>query len=452
MMKRYRTATAAVAMFLAGLANSFAADILKWDAARDRVDASIETWTVPQLLQRVAPATGWEIYLDPEITNRIPTKFTGKAQGEALRRLLGDYSYALVPETNSASKFFVFRNSRDQATRAIQPLAASSKVSTNRIGNELIVTLKPGEKIEDLAKKLGAKIVGRSDGQNTYRLRFDDEKSANTARSSLQGDASVESVDSNYSVSRPETTQPLGLPGGPLPLIPKASPDGKYVVVGLVDSAIQPKEGGLAQFLLPGITVDGAAATDGPSHGTGMAQAIMWALAGAGGDKSTTVRLLPVNVFGAGGESTTTYDIAVGVYKAVNGGAMIVNMSLGGDGDSSFLHQTIKSAHDQGVVFLGAAGNQPTSTPVFPAAYEETIAVAAGNRDGSLTSYSGRGDWVDLIAPGSGMISFDGQQFWETGTSHSTAVATGVTAATAEQTKEFGAQLEARIRGARRLK
>jgi thermitase len=136
----------------------------------------------------------------------------------------------------------------------------------------------------------------------------------------------------------------------------------------------------------------------------------------------------------------------------VNGGAMIVNMSLGGDGDSSFLHQTIKSAHDQGVVFLGAAGNQPTSTPVFPAAYEETIAVAAGNRDGSLASYSGRGDWVDLIAPGSGMISFDGQQFWETGTSHSTAVATGVTAAMAEQTKEFGAKLESRIRGARRLK
>src|SRR5687767_3448710 len=119
-MNRYRTVTAAMAMFLAGLASSFAADTLKWDAARDRVDAAIETWTIPQLLQRVATATGWEIYLDPEITNRIPTKFTGKEQGEALRRLLGDYSYALVPETNSGSKFFVFRNSRDQATRAIQ--------------------------------------------------------------------------------------------------------------------------------------------------------------------------------------------------------------------------------------------------------------------------------------------------------------------------------------------
>src|SRR5437762_406040 len=134
MMNRFQTVTAALAMFLAFVASGFAADTLKWDAARDRVDANIESWTVPQLLQHVATATGWEIYVDPEITNRIPTKFTGKEQGEALRRLLGDYSYALAPATNSASKFFVFRNSREQATRAIQPLASSK--STNRIGNE----------------------------------------------------------------------------------------------------------------------------------------------------------------------------------------------------------------------------------------------------------------------------------------------------------------------------
>jgi len=113
-------------------------------------------------------------------------QFSGKQTGEALRRLLGDYSYALVPETNTHAKFFVFRTSREQATRAIQPLLTASKSSTNRIGNELIVTLKPGEKIEDLAKRLGAKSRGRSEAQNTYRLRFDDDKSAETARAAYK--------------------------------------------------------------------------------------------------------------------------------------------------------------------------------------------------------------------------------------------------------------------------
>ena len=444
-MNRFRIVTAALAMLSVSWATSFAADVLKWDAARDRVDAVIETWTVPQLLQRVAAATAWEIYLDPAITNRIPTRFTGKEQGEALRRLLGDYSYALVPEANSPSKFFVFRNSRDQATQAIQPIVAASKLTTNRIGNELIVTLKPGEKIEELARKLGAKIVGRSDGQNTYRLRFDDEKSADTARSNLQSDSSVESVDSNYYVSRPETPQALGIPGGPLALIPKVSPDGKYTVVGLIDSGVQPKEGKFEGFLLPGSSI--SENTSGqPSHGTSMAETILRALSVTSEDKSTTVRLLPVNVFNESGDQTTTYDIAVGIYKAVNGGATIVNLSLGGDGDSSFLHNTIKSAYDQGVVFVAAAGNEPVKTASYPAAYPEVVAVTASDRSGALASYANRGDFVDVIAPGSGLITFNGQQYYVIGTSTSTAYASGIAAALAEQKKQTGRTLENTLR------
>ena len=234
MNDRRKHSVLAVAMLLASLAAGLAADTLKWDAARDRVEASIETWTVPQVLQHVATATGWEIYVDPEITNRIPTKFTGQETGDALRRLLGDYSYALAPATNAPSKFFVFRHSRDQATRAIQPLAAAPKASTNRIGNELVVTLKPGEKIEDLAKKLGAKIVSRSDAQNTYRLRFDDDKSAEIARTALKNDSAVDSVDNNYFVSRPETAQAVGAGGPPIGLNPKVSLDGKYTLVGMI--------------------------------------------------------------------------------------------------------------------------------------------------------------------------------------------------------------------------
>ena len=438
----------AAAMLLAGLIACPAADTLQWDMAHDRVDATIQTWTVPQLLQHVATATGWEIYLDPEITNRIPTKFTGKEMGDALRRLLGDYSYALVPETNSAAKFFVFRNSRDQATRAIQPLVNASKSSTNRIGNELVVTLKPGEKIEDLAKRIGAKIVGRSDAQNTYRLRFDDDQSADTARAALQKDSAVEGVDNNFYVARPETSQALGTPGAALALTPKASPEGKYTVVGLVDSAVQPKDGDFANFLLPGAATSDAASGSGPTHGTSMAETILRALAANTEDKTTTVRLLPVNVFSDGAEQTSTYDIAVGIYKAVNGGAMIVNLSLGGDGDSSFLHNTIISAHDQGVVLIAAPGNTPVTTPTYPAAYSEVLAITASDRSGNIASYANRGNFVDGIAPGGNIITFKGQQYYVMGTSTSTAFASGVAAAIAEATKQTGGSIEAAVRKA----
>jgi hypothetical protein len=425
----------------------FAADSIKWDAASDTVEATVETWSVPQMLQRVATATRWQIFIDPGITNCIPAKFSGKQPGDALRRLLGDYNYALVPETNAPSKLFVFRNSRDQATQAIRPIEQVAKKSNqSRIGNELVVTLKPGEKIEDVAKRLGAKIVGRSDDQNTYRLRFDDDKAADSARDDLADDSAVEGVDSNYYVSRPETAQPLGTPGGPLSLTPKVPPDGKYIVVGLIDTAVQPKEGNFSDFLLPGASVTEGPSSSGPSHGTTMAEAILRTLSNANEGKATTVRLLPMNVFGDNGQSTTTYDIAVGVYKAVNGGATIVNMSLGGDGDSKFLYNTIKSAHDQGVVFLAAAGNEPGTAPTYPAAYPESLAVTAGNGQGGVASWANSGNWVDIVAPGGGFGTFNGERYRVTGTSYSTAFATGMIAATAEKSNLRGAILEASVR------
>jgi hypothetical protein len=432
----------AASCLLVGLLPCSAADWLKWDTARDQVDANVETWTVPQMLGRVAAATGWEIYLDPEITDRVPTKFTGKQQGDALRRLLGDYNYALVPSTNAQSRFFVFRNSRAQATRAIDPVVA--KATTNRIGNELIVTLKPGEKIEDIAKRLGAKVVGRSDGQNTYRLRFDDDKSADTARTSLESDSAVESVDSNYYVSRPDTTQALGTAGPPIGLNPKLSPDGKYTIVGMIDSAMQPKQGGFESFLAQGAPVEETLGSS-PSHGTSMAATLLRALAAVSDDKSTSVRLYPANVFGPDGESTTTFDIATGIFKTAEGGATIFNLPLGGEGNSSFLHNTIKSLYEQGALFVAAAGNSPVTTPTYPAAYPEVIAVTAINRQGELAPYANRGSFIDTAAPGDSFITFNGQRYHVIGTSASTSYVSGLAAYIAETKKLSGKALQSAV-------
>jgi hypothetical protein len=427
------------------------ADALKWDSAADRVDAIVESWTVPELLARVAAATGWQIFVDPAISNRITTRFTAKEPGDALRRLLGDYNYALVPQTNAAAKLFVFRNSRAQATRSIQALVSKKKRKV-LIDNELVVTMKPGEKVDELAKKLGAKVLGKSDGLNSSRLQFDDEASAQAAREALETDPDVEGVDSNYYVWRPETPQSLGSPGGPLSLVPQASPDGNYTVVGVVDSAVQPKQGNFADFLLPGASFEEAKAGGDPTHATTMIGTLLQTLAATSDDKATTVRIYPVDVFtqqtGTGANSmdtTTTYDIALGIYKAVNGGAMIVNLSLGGEGDSKFLHNTIKSAYDQGVVFIAAAGNEPARTPTYPAAYPEVIAVTAADRSGNLASYANRGEFVDVMAPGGSIITFQGQQYFVAGTSAATAHVSGLAAALSEANRGTGQSLRMAI-------
>ena len=60
-------------------------------------------------------------------------------------------------------------------------------------------------------------------------------------------------------------------------------------------------------------------------------------------------------------------------------------------------------ADAHGILFVAAAGNSAANadvTPMYPAAYPGVIGVAASNGD-KLADYSNRGDFVDLVAPGS---------------------------------------------------
>ncbi len=422
-----------------------AADMLNWDADHNRVDAEITTWTVPQLLQRIAAITGWQVLMEPSINEVVPTKFKDKNSGEALQRLLGKLNYALAPETNSSSRLYVFRTSRNDATKTIAPMIVSgSATNKGRIENELIVTLKPGEKIEDLAKRLGAKVVGKIDGMNAYRLRFDDAEAAQAGRDVAKADSSVESTDYNYAIDRPESMMPLGGEARPLGLTPKAMPDGQYVVVGLIDTAVQGKDSGISDFLLPGISVAGdAGIVDALTHGPAMAQTILRGLELSSKDSNTVVRILPVDVYGPNATSSS-FDVAKGVYEAVNHGANILNLSLGyasPDGtangtESSFLYNTLKSASDQGVKIYAAAGNEHTTAPTLPAAWSFVTAVTATDSKGKIASYANYGSFVDASAPGTSIVNFRGQSYVVTGTSSSTAYVSGKAAAQAEAAKK----------------
>ena len=43
---------------------------LDWQATRNRVDAKIERWPLPELLGTIAASTGWEAYSSPARRSR----------------------------------------------------------------------------------------------------------------------------------------------------------------------------------------------------------------------------------------------------------------------------------------------------------------------------------------------------------------------------------------------
>lgn len=146
---------------------------------------------------------------------------------------------------------------------------------------------------------------------------------------------------------------------------------------------------------------------DDNGHGTHvigtLAQTTNNASAGAGLAFESTI--MPIKVLDGAGVGSTAA-IAQGVSFARQNGAKVINLSLGGNDDDPILHSAITTAKKEGVVLIGASGNDGANTISFPARYEEVIAVGAVRYDETKTTYSNSGAEIDLVAPG-GDLSVD---------------------------------------------
>jgi thermitase len=122
------------------------------------------------------------------------------------------------------------------------------------------------------------------------------------------------------------------------------------------------------------------------------------------------VGLLPVRVLNTAGQGASS-DIAAGIIYAVDRGASVVNLSLGGTSFSQVVEDAIQYALDRDVMVVAAAGNTGTNndrTPVYPASSTKSnvIAVAASTGGDTLASFSNYGlESVDVAAPGDGILS-----------------------------------------------
>jgi len=116
--------------------------------------------------------------------------------------------------------------------------------------------------------------------------------------------------------------------------------------------------------------------------------------------------------------------IAKGIIWAAENGANVINISLVINKPSSELEDAVNYAWDNGVVVVAAAGNCFNSAPTYPAFYPNTIAVAATDTNDRVPSWSNRGEWVDVAAPGVAIYSAAPEEgsAWKSGTSMAAAL------------------------------
>ncbi len=435
MMKKYVCRCAALlclaVLCLASL-NSFAAGTnnLFWDRENERVTADVRDWELVPMLEEVAAQSGWNIFLEPDYRHKASVKFKSLPPGEALRRLLGEMNFAMMPQTNGQQRLYVFRTAMGNATQQMRASRPAPK--PKRITNELIVQVKPGTDVEALAKQLGAKIVGHIPELNAYRLRFDDEEAAEVARKKLEANPDVTSVQNSYDLEQPLTPQNVGgiaPPQNKLTLNPPKQ-DKCKVVVGFVDSPLPKLSPDMEQFIKERIAVAGeSSASDSPTHQVAMVNAFVQAMQSSGkGD--TSVQIVSVDVFGAS-SSANTFNVAAGMIAAANKGATVINASLGGYGYSPILCDAIQQLASRGIPVFAAVGNDASKVPFYPAGCPGVVSVTSVER-GKVAPYANQGTQPDVGAPGQVLFNHNGFVYGSRGTSVASAAATGVAAGLAD--------------------
>ncbi|NJK37179.1 MAG: peptidase S8 [Oscillatoriales cyanobacterium SM2_3_0] len=140
---------------------------------------------------------------------------------------------------------------------------------------------------------------------------------------------------------------------------------------------------------------------DDNGHGTHVAGTIAQSTNNGYGVAGIAYRskIMPLKVLSAQGGGTIS-DIAEAIKFAADNGADVINLSLGGSGESSLMQEAIDYAYGKGVVVVAAAGNSGENAAGYPARYPHVIGVAAVDATGKKTPYSNFGAGVDISAPG----------------------------------------------------
>jgi len=186
---------------------------------------------------------------------------------------------------------------------------------------------------------------------------------------------------------------------------------GEGVTVAVLDTGVQSSHPDLAGQVLPGRSFlsqgqQSPSTADGNGHGTHVAGIVAATTNSIGiAGIAPGAKVLPVKVLADDGTGWLS-DVAAGLTWAVDNGAKVANLSLGGGAPSGALHVALVDAMARGTLVVVAAGNSgPCAAVSYPAAYPEVLAVGSIDQARKASSFSTTGNYVDIAAPGSMILS-----------------------------------------------
>jgi len=311
------------------------------------------------------------------------------------------------------------------------------------VPDEVVVKLIDGGQLQPLLSQYSLTLLDQFGSRPIYRLRARTGSDVEELAEQLAADPRVRYAEPNFINTAPEADRfPVWAIGGDAGTyaaqwsgnalrLPEAHAisRGAGVTVAVLDSGIDAAHPAVASRLLPGFDfVDfdadpaeaGADGDAGFGHGTFVASLVA--------QVAPDARIMPIRVLdrhGAGNvwilSEALLHAVDPDADPATNDGAQVINLSLGTTRPTALLEDIIDVASCEadvendddevdlercaafgGAVVAVAAGNSGDATRHYPAAEDQEgeLAVAASTADNRLATFSTRGDWVQIAAPG----------------------------------------------------
>ena len=272
-------------------------------------------------------------------------------------------------------------------------------------------------------------VIRIDDGCVLVEFEKLDGRSLAEARRDLAGDPAVVAVDfpvvdlglaQDYGDDDPDASRQWHLPEMDARSLWEGWPEGASVTVAVIDSGVDSSHDDLDDNVVT--AGHSCHERDLHSHGThvaGIASAEsgnQFAVAGI----APRARIMPIKLPLAdapydGDCAQEVWSLPQAIQLAVENGADVINMSLGGVWHESeplptTLEVAIHLATTSNVVLVAAAGNRGLkfanrNAPEIPAIHSDVISVAAVTRTGQRAPFSTANRWVNIAAPGAEIVS-----------------------------------------------
>ncbi len=180
---------------------------------------------------------------------------------------------------------------------------------------------------------------------------------------------------------------------------------GQGVRVAVLDTGVDLTHPDLPTPVLTASFINGQAVDDLHTHGTHCSGTVLGLDNDIGVVGVAPQAQLMIGKVLSNGGSGSDAGVLAGIEWAVENGAKVISMSLGGGGASQAGQDVITATVAANVVIMASAGNSNNDIPSYPASYAGCMSIAAVDSNQNRASFSNFGPHISVSAPGVNVLS-----------------------------------------------